>query len=462
MNDAPTPRSHRLLIALIAVIALVAVAWVGLARLRSAREAARLAALPGAQTLATGFGDVERNYYEPISAATLLLGGEKGAAAYLHAHGIAKPAPIAIAPTGDPVLDGEHLADALDAAFRLDAPHLKKASQRELVDAALGGILAAPHDPYTVYLPPRQWKQLDESLSGGDFGGIGVYIFQLRDGRILLQPLPGLAASKAGLTYPAILSSVDGKSVAHVATDIVQRWIRGPKGSTVRLQIAPFNKPTQKRELSIVRNIVIVPTVYSQTIDGFGYIHLSEFGANSAHEMRKALLALKAKHVKGYILDLRDNGGGLVEQAVKIVSNFVPSGPIVFTIDRNGTKVESEATGDAIAGLTPLVILVNKFTASAAEITTGALQDYHLATAIGTRTYGKGVVQQLYLLPQGGALKITVARYVTPLNRDINHKGLQPDIVVDQPVDIPFGSPQDKQLQAALARLKALTRSNKR
>ena len=165
------------------------------------------------------------------------------------------------------------------------------------------------------------------------------------------------------------------------------------------------------------------------------------------------------KHSQRLILDLRDNGGGLVDAAVKISSYFIPQGVIVSTIDRNGNKDSQEALGDAIGGLQPLVILVNKYTASASEITSGALQDYHLAKLVGTKTFGKGVVQSIYPMPDDGALKITTARYVTPLGRDIQHKGIMPDVVVDQNVDPALiDTPADKQLAAAKAQLHNLLR----
>ncbi|HUY10781.1 MAG TPA: hypothetical protein VMV73_00815, partial [Candidatus Dormibacteraeota bacterium] len=278
MSTSPSFRPNRAIALLLASLAVIVVVSLALARWHARQESARLDALPGAQTLATGLSDIETHYYEPISARKLLLGAEQAALIYLKKHGLAHLPTISVVPSSNARLDGEHLADALDTIFRANATHLNKSGERALIDAALTGMLAAPHDPYTVYLPPKQWEQLTESLSGGDFGGIGVYIFNLRNGGVLLQPIPGLAAAKAGLKYPAILSSVDGRSVKNVATDIVQRWIRGPKGSVVRLVVAPFNTPKQDRSITIVRSIVRVPTVYSERIDGFGYIRLTEFG----------------------------------------------------------------------------------------------------------------------------------------------------------------------------------------
>jgi carboxyl-terminal processing protease len=193
--------------------------------------------------------------------------------------------------------------------------------------------------------------------------------------------------------------------------------------------------------------------------DGYEYIRLSDFGETSADEVRKALLDGKAHGAKGTILDLRDNGGGLLDAAVNISSFFIPKGVIVTEIDRNNNRDPQYANGNTIPGTGPLVVLVNAYTASASEITSGALQDYKIATLIGTKTFGKGVVQGIFSMPNGGALKITTQRYVTPSGRDIQHKGIQPDIVVPQsPEPAIIDTPKDKQLQAAKAFLGRSTR----
>ena len=188
--------------------------------------------------------------------------------------------------------------------------------------------------------------------------------------------------------------------------------------------------------------------------NGFEYVRLADFGSTSYEEVRKAMLSGKEHHVRGYILDLRNNGGGLLDAAVEISSLFIPQGTIVSTIDRYDSRETKDALHEAI-GVAPLVLLVNKYTASASEITAGAVQDYKVGTLIGTRTFGKGVVQSIYNMADGGALKITTARYVTPLGRDIQHKGIQPDIIVDQPADPPIiGTAKDQQLAAAEAYLR--------
>jgi carboxyl-terminal processing protease len=360
---------------------------------------------------------------------------------------------------GDDISDGTRAAALLAYAEQHYGTALGTSGDDDLTDAALRGIMTSVRDPYTVYLSPREIQGLNESLSGGNFGGIGVYIYQLKDGRIGVAPIEHMPAAKAGMKPGAVVDTVDGKPVRSLPIDHVETMIRGEAGTVVHLRAHPYDAPTAERTYSIVREIIHVPTVRAKMEQGIDYIRLSDFGTTSAQEVRKALLDGKAKGAKGYIFDLRDNGGGRVDAAVEISSFFIPQGTIVSTIQRDGQRTTQEALGDAIGGLRPLVVLVNKYTASASEITAGALQDYHLATLLGTRTFGKGVVQSIFDLPDQGALKITTSRYLTPAGRDIQHHGIEPNIVVNQdPNPSLVDTPADKQLAAAKARLHQLLR----
>jgi carboxyl-terminal processing protease len=239
--------------------------------------------------------------------------------------------------------------------------------------------------------------------------------------------------------------------------DDVEHAIRGKIGTIVSLYVAPHSGGVP-RTIAVTREQIIVPSVHAQMKDGFEYVRLSDFGNTSYDEVRRAMLSGREHAARGYILDLRNNGGGLLDAAVQISSLFVPDGTIVATIDRNNSRETKVATHDFIRTV-PLVVLVNRYTASASEITAGAVQDHRVGTIIGTRTFGKGVVQSIYNMSDGGALKITTARYVTPLGRDIHHRGIEPDIIVDQPVDQPIiGTPKDQQLAAAEAYLRRIAR----
>jgi carboxyl-terminal processing protease len=416
---------------------------------------------PGGSALADlALRKLESEYYKPIEPQTPIAGELTALHAFLSEKKIGRGALPSETADGNPLQDGSRAADVLAFAQAHYAADVGPNGREDLADAALRGIMNSVHDPYTVYLSRSEIQGLNESLSGGNFGGIGVYIYQLKDGRIVLQPIEALPAARAGMKPGAILETVDGTPVRGLSIDRVEEMIRGESGTVVRLRAHPYNAPTAEQTYAIVREIIHVPTVRAKMENGIDYIRLSDFGTTSADEIRKALLDGRARGARGYILDLRDNGGGLLDVAVEISSYFIPQGTIVSTIRRDGERTTQEALGDAIGGLHPLVILVNKFTASASEITAGALQDYHLATLIGTRTFGKGVVQSIFPLPDeradAGALKITTARYITPAGRDIQHHGIEPDVVVQQdPNPGLIDTPADKQLAAAKARLRA-------
>jgi carboxyl-terminal processing protease len=395
-------------------------------------------------------------YYKPFAPQTPFQGEQSAIVEYLHEKHIARPVVPLQSATGDPDQDASRLASVVTTVDRRYGKQLGSQGATDLTEVALIGVMNSVDDPYTVYLTPKQNQSLNESLNGGDFGGIGVYIYRLRDGGVILQPIDGAPAAIAGMKSGEIVDTVDGRTVKNVELDRVEQWIRGTAGSRVVLTTHPYNEKNQEHRFAITREIIHVPTVMKKMEDGYEYIRLSDFGSTSPDEIDKALLYGHAHNAKGYILDLRDNGGGFVDAAVKISSLFIPQGTIVSTIDRQGHREVEEALGDAIGGTQPLVVLVNKYTASASEITSGALQDYHLAKIIGTKTFGKGVVQSIYDMPDGGAIKITSARYVTPLGRDIQHKGITPDIVVPQDVEVPLDTPADKQLAAAKSELHQL------
>lgn len=396
---------------------------------------------------------LESSYYKPVDPQKPLAGEAAALRAFLKEKKVGNAALPVEAASGNPSQDGARAADELAYAQQHYAADVGPNGRDDLTDAALRGLMSSVRDPYTVYLSPREMRGLQESLSGGNFGGIGVYIYQLKDGRIIVQPIVSMPAARAGMKPGDVVDSVDGKNVRGLNIDRVEELIRGESGSVVRLRVHAFNAPSTERSYAIVRDIIHVPTVQAKMEDGIDYIRLSDFGSTSADEIRKALLDGRAHGARGYILDLRDNGGGFLDAAIQISSFFIPQGTIVSTIERDGQRTSDAALGDAIGGLHPLVVLVNGYTASASEITAGALQDYRLATLVGTRTFGKGVVQRIYPLPDDSALKITTARYVTPAGRDIQHHGIQPDVLVNQsPNPSLIDTPADKQLAVAKAR----------
>jgi len=407
---------------------------------------------PDKRLIETAYEQLIHSYYEPVNPQLILNGEIKALNAYIHDTSKSAPPIADVHATGY----AAHDLPLIETTVANAEAHNPSLSKTQLTNVAVAGMLAGLGDPYTTYLSADAIRALDEELKGGNFGGIGVYIGKdPKTGAVLVDPIEGNPAIKAGVRTGDAILSVNDQPIAGKPLDEVEQMIRGPRGSVVALRVK-HHAGNEIATIHVTRDVVHVPSVRAKMEDGYSYVRLGDFGSTSADEVRAAFLAAKAKGAKGYILDLRNNGGGLLDAAVDVSSLFIPQGTIVSTIDRAGDRDVRAANGDAI-GAQPLVVLVNKYTASSSEITAGALQDYHAATLIGTKTFGKGVVQSLYMItnPDRGALKITTARYVTPKGRDIQHKGIVPDIVIDQPVDAPIiDTPADKQLAAAKAVLK--------
>jgi len=407
-----------------------------------------------AELVGLAYREIQRVYYRPVAPQTLINGERRGLLSYLNTslkkQHVAPTLP-AIKAGADESQDLQILNDQISQAQTRYQKQLQ-GNTNNLTEAALNGMVNSLGDPYTEYLSPDQIRQLNESLSGGNFGGVGVVIYQLKTHEIILQPIPNQPAARSGMHTTQVVTRINAQPVKGLPIDQVERLIRGPEGTVVTLTTHPY-KGTTVHQYRITRQIIHLPTVNAKMENGFDYIQFRpNFGETSAAEMRKALLEGKAKGAKGYILDLRDNGGGLVDAAVQISSYFIPQGVIVTQIDRAGNQQSQSADGSYIPGLRPLAILVNGYTASASEITAGALEDHGVATLIGTRTFGKGVVQGIFRMPNGGALKITTERYLTPAGHDIQHRGIAPQIVVSQrPDPVLIDTPADKQLAAAKA-----------
>ncbi|MDQ6766863.1 MAG: S41 family peptidase [Candidatus Eremiobacteraeota bacterium] len=401
-------------------------------------------------------------YYKHVDNEAVLLRGERrGLLSYLKYKHVNATLPLPAVSTH--ASNAQLEADANQLLSGAIEKYGSRAGADNLTYAAIEGALGSLNDPYTVFLSPRDKTSLTEFIQGGDFGGIGIYIG--KDQRThevnVIQPIDGTPASRAGLKRGDVILSVGGKSTKGLDLDIVMNMIRGKAGSMVTLVVR--RGKSDVRDFSIEREVITVPSMTAHMISGdIGYIQLYDFGERSAQEVTDALNKLLKQGAHGFILDLRDNGGGLLDAAVDISSKFIADGPIVSRIDRDGHVETDDANQDAIPPH-PLVVLVNQYSASASEITAGAIQDSKIGILMGQKTFGKGVVQTIYDLPGGSAIKVTTQRYVTPNGRDINKKGIEPNIVV--PMDYrDVGSPsKDIQLQAALRYLKrqiALTQHN--
>lgn len=316
----------------------------------------------------------------------------------------------------------------------------KSVSSEALVERALKGMVSSL-DPHTAYLPAQQLRELTNDTSG-KFGGIGVVLTQ-QNGRLeIIEVVPDTPASKAKLQPGDVILAVDGVQITKNNIDDVLNKLRGLPGSTVQLEVQPApdtsaNKTvrSKSRTLQIVREIIKSTSVVHYSLsNGYAYIRVGIFQEDTSEQVDKALRQYEAENngkLRGLILDLRSNPGGLLDQAVRIADLFLDSGIIVSTVGRDRARQEVEyASKRHTHPYMPMVVLVNEASASASEIVAGALQDHNRALLVGMPTFGKGSVQSIIPLPNGAGLKMTVARYYTPNGRSIQAKGIVPDVTL--------------------------------
>lgn len=302
----------------------------------------------------------------------------------------------------------------------------------QLVYSAIRGMVQSVGDEYTVFLAPQQAAEVRRSFEG-NYEGIGIFV-ELRNGLpTVVSPIPNTPADRAGLKPGDVIVAVDGRSIQAVPLDQVISWVRGPSGTQVTLTVQRPGR-AETFDVTLTRQKITAPAVLAQTVDGqFAYLRLHVFNERTVPELDKALSEAMEEGRKGIILDLRNNGGGLVDSAQRTLGRFLRSG-IAFYEDSDpgqGGIVEEEIlTGGPKAYELPMVVLVNGFTASAAEIVAGALQDHHRAILIGERTFGKGTVQRVHDFQDGSSLRVTVAHWLTPSRRDITAQGIMPDIII--------------------------------
>ncbi|MBI4336740.1 MAG: S41 family peptidase [Chloroflexi bacterium] len=300
-----------------------------------------------------------------------------------------------------------------------------------LAEGAIRGMLQTLGDPYSQYLPPDHYRMELQDFQGS-FSGIGSELYQ-RDGRLILVPLPNSPAERAGVRPGDVVLTVDGADAAGwTALDAVGR-IRGPKGTSVSLRVQHLGvaEPT---EITVVRDTVQLESVsYYITDDSFAYIRLAAFYDNSDEALRKALQEVQNQSVRGIVLDLRDNPGGFLATAVSVASEFLSNGLVVYEVDGGGHRTDWPVRAGGVALDVPMVVLVNGRSASASEVLAGALRDHGRAKLVGTTTLGKGTVNLLKGLSNGGGLYYSYARWHTPNGTVLEGQGLSPDVEVPQP-----------------------------
>ena len=295
---------------------------------------------------------------------------------------------------------------------------------------AIRGMLASLNDPYTRFLDPKQFKEMRIDTSGELMGvGIQLSLDKATKELVVVSPIEGTPASRAGVQSKDVIVSIDGKSTEGMNTEDAVKLIRGPEGSAVILGLRRGDElidvPLTRARIEI--NAVSYKLNTTRDQHKVGYIRLKQFNANAAKEMREAAKALEAQDVDGYILDLRGNPGGLLEASIDIARQWLNEGIIVSTRTREGIRDVRRATGSAITDK-PLVVLIDQGSASASEILSGSLQDNGRAQLVGQKTFGKGLVQAVRGLSDGSGLTVTIAKYLTPKGTDIHKNGIEPDI----------------------------------
>ena len=301
----------------------------------------------------------------------------------------------------------------------------------QLVYGAVRGSLGTLDDPYTVFVEPQP-REMERDTLRGSFGGIGAYVAQNEDGEFVLELIDGeQPAAVAGILTGDVLLAIDGEAVTpEMTVDDVVLAIRGPVGEVVLLTVRHPDE-TGSVEVSVTRAVIELPSVTWRMLEQdptIGYIQLARFTERSADEVEEAILDLQAAGAEKLILDLRYNGGGLLQAAVDVLGHFVDNQNVLYEQQAGGQEKSFKASRGGVAIDTPLVLLVNGGTASASEIVAGALQDLGRAQLVGETTYGKGSVQHIYDLSDGSSLHVTSARWYTPDRRQLDGQGLEPDI----------------------------------
>jgi carboxyl-terminal processing protease len=322
-----------------------------------------------------------------------------------------------------------------DVLERVRSDYVEKPDDAMLIDSAINGMLSAL-DPHSAYLNPKSFRDM-QVQTRGEFGGLGIEVTMENGVVKVVAPIDDTPAAKAGLQANDLITHLDGEQIVGLTLEQAVEKMRGPVNTPITLTVVRKGRD-DPFDVRIVRDVIRINAVKARAENDVLYIKISTFNEQTHTNLMKAVENYKksmGKNLKGYILDLRNNPGGLLEQAVLVSDDFLDKGAIVLTKGRGleETQRANARPGD-IADGKPIVVLINGGSASASEIVAGALQDHKRATVIGTRSFGKGSVQTIIPLGANGAIRLTTARYYTPSGRSIQAKGIEPDIVVEQPL----------------------------
>lgn len=306
---------------------------------------------------------------------------------------------------------------------QLKAKYDGKLTEGQLLDGIKKGLVEATGDPYTVYMNADESREFNDALNG-KFSGIGAELGKRNNQLVVITPLDGFPAQKAGLMAGDQLIEINGEDATKMTVEQAVTKIRGEKGTKVKLKVARSNKPL---DIEITRDEITTPSTKWSVEDSIGYLEINQFAEDTAALSRRAAEEFKQKGVKGVVLDVRGNGGGYLDAAVDVAGLWMNNQVVVQ--EKQGDKVvDTLKTGDkAILNGIPTAILIDGGSASASEIVAGALQDHGVAKLVGVKSYGKGSVQQIEDVAGGGQLKVTVARWFTPNNKNIDKEGINPD-----------------------------------
>jgi carboxyl-terminal processing protease len=413
--------------------------------------------------LGVSYAYLLQNFYKKVDAQEVLDGAHTNLIAYLKEQGVANPKITDAHASGDDLTNVHALQREVNDAI---ATYGNKVAPTKITYAAIAGVLGSVKDKYTTFLDPKAYAELNEGLDGLSFGGVGL-TYSVDDATKNIHVENVIIdgpSDRAGVRADDEIATINGQAVKDIIAgaplDVqqtrIQKLLRGEPGTKVTLGIMRGGVAVDP--ITVMRETIKQPSVLSKLLPGdIGYTQLSVFGQNTGSELNAALNRLQSEGAKAYVLDLRYNGGGYLNAAIDVSSKFIASGPIVTVQARAGQSTEYDAENTAITPR-PLAVLVNGYTASASEITAGAIEDSGVGTLIGTKTYGKGVVQTIFPLRDGSAVKITTARYFTPAGHDINTVGIQPQIASEIPKDtkIRQGYPdQDPQLSRAISFLQS-------
>ena len=348
--------------------------------------------------------------------------------------------------------------EATLASFRsvLEEKYMGEIDDEALIEGAIKGYVSALGDPYTTYYTKEEMDELMEETTG-NYVGIGIYMtLDLENNAIyVVKPMEGSPAEEAGIQAGDLITKVDGKEYSGEELDQASNAIKGEEGTTVKLEIL---RDGETQELEVERRKIVVSHIVEKKFDNVGYLLIEDFDGGCAKEFEEKYKELESQGIDRLIIDLRNNGGGVVDEAVSIANMLLDKDDtILITKDKKGNEEITKSEHNPTITM-PVVVLTNGYSASASEILVGALQDNERATIVGTKTYGKGVIQEVDRLNDGSGLKITIEEYYTPNKNEINKVGIEPDEEIDLSDEVKeqgtYTDEEDNQLQKAIEIIK--------